>query len=440
VPQCKVAVVIKELLSRLVGLSQLGIFPIVKPKVEQFILPLVLQAAAFAYIVGGLRQQGRSEKDFRSARRPFGNIDIVSMPLSDTAAIAVAFLTCALITHVKLSLSERKASKARYATKTKRAALLIKNADPRLSWSATGIAKALRDGDFTSVDITMAYIKHLNAINLYTNSMVASRFDRALREARDADQRLENYRRTGEEVPLFCGVPLFSKEVFELPGMPFTAGVHALAKRYGSGTCFALGKAMQAGGVIVLGTGNISEQCMWMESSNPVYGRTNNVYSAGRTVGGSSGGTAAAVSSLGAAFAITSDVGGSTRIPSLFNGTFGMKPTGGAVSNAGTTPKVIGPTNWYCQLGPCSRHSEDLLPLLKIIAGPMGHEPLCGEFQTKPNMSKKWTSDKIPMKSLRVLDSRRQPGSYGPLALFQNRREAAMIRAHDEVANYLKNK
>jgi fatty acid amide hydrolase 2 len=175
-----------------------------------------------------------------------------------------------------------------------------------------------------------------------------------------------------------------------------------------------------------------------MESSNPVHGRTNNVYDASRTVGGSSGGTAATVSALGAPFAITSDVGGSTRIPSLFNGLFGLKPTGGAVSNDGTTPTVINRTNWFCQLGPCARHAEDLLPLLKIIAGPGQYDPACKTFQTRSDLIEGWVSDKIPVETLRFLDCRRQPGSSGPLSLFQKRRDEAMIKGHDKVVEFLK--
>lgn len=69
-----------------------------------------------------------------------------------------------------------------------------------------------------------------------------------------------------------------------------------------------------------------------------VYGTTNNPYDFGRTAGGSSGGVAAAVSACMAPIGISSDVGGSTRIPALYCGLFGHKPTGGAISNSNTYP------------------------------------------------------------------------------------------------------
>ena len=364
------------------------------------------------------------------------------MSSSQTLGMAVlSFVLCALLTDQLIRNGpHRKEVGKRYTVKTKQTARLIREADERLKWSAKRIGKALLAGDFTSVEITLAFIVHLEKINLYTNGMIASRFDRALREAREADDILAMHRKnkTSPSSP-FVGVPLFSKEVFEMPGMPFSSGLTALAKRYGRNTCFALGKAQQLGGVIVLGSGNISEACMWMESNNHIYGRTNNVYDTSRTVGGSSGGTACTVSALGAPFAITSDVGGSTRIPSLFNGLFGVKPTGGTVSNAGTCPSVINRVNWFCQLGPCCRYAEDLLPLLKLLAGPAGqYDPQCKEFQTKSNIVERWISDQVPLSKLRIYDCRRQPGSSGFLYLFQSLRHQAMIRAHDQVVAYLR--
>lgn len=66
---------------------------------------------------------------------------------------------------------------------------------------------------------------------------------------------------------------------------------------------------------------------VWFESDNPVYGRSNNPFALERTPGGSSGGCASAVASRICPIAVTSDVGGSTRIPAGYCGLFGLKPT-----------------------------------------------------------------------------------------------------------------
>ena len=95
-------------------------------------------------------------------------------------------------------------------------------------------------------------------------------------------------------------------------------------------------------GLVILGLANTSEACMWFESDNPVYGRTCNPHDLRRSAGGSSGGCAAAVAARCCPLAVTSDVGGSTRIPAGYCGLFGHKPSGGAVSNEGTFPPVGG--------------------------------------------------------------------------------------------------
>jgi len=77
---------------------------------------------------------------------------------------------------------------------------------------------------------------------------------------------------------------------------------------------------------------------MWMESSNLVYGRTNNPYDLARMVGGSSGGEGAIITSCGCAFGLGSDIGGSVRMPGFFNGIYAHKPTGGLVPNTGQFP------------------------------------------------------------------------------------------------------
>ena len=143
---------------------------------------------------------------------------------------------------------------------------------------------------------------------------------------------------------------------------------------------------MKSAGCILLAVTNVSELCMWMESNNKVYGRTNNPYHTGRTVGGSSGGEGCVISAGGSAWGVGSDVGGSIRMPAFFNGIFGHKPSTGIVENAGQLPQAYGIINTYLGrfakvlkhnshsfivvTGPMCRFAEDLAPMLKILAKP----------------------------------------------------------------------
>src|SRR5690606_11662767 len=103
---------------------------------------------------------------------------------------------------------------------------------------------------------------------------------------------------------------------------------------------------------------------------NLVYGRTNNPYSLKHSAGGSSGGDAAIVALGGAPFGVAHDVAGSNRIPGAFCGVFGYKPTGGLVPTTGVWPAPVGKARRYTAIGPICRHAEDLMPLLRILAGP----------------------------------------------------------------------
>lgn len=128
-------------------------------------------------------------------------------------------------------------------------------------------------------------------------------------------------------------------------------------------------------GAIPLGVTNISELTLWVETDNHVYGRTNNPYDPARSVGGSSGGEGAAVGCGGSPIGLGSDIGGSIRVPAFFNGVFGHKGTPGLVPNTGMFPETTGESWRLLTTGPLTRRAEDLMPVLRAIAGPDGTDP-----------------------------------------------------------------
>ncbi|HWC25641.1 MAG TPA: amidase family protein, partial [Solirubrobacteraceae bacterium] len=133
-------------------------------------------------------------------------------------------------------------------------------------------------------------------------------------------------------------------------------------------------------GAIPLGVTNTPELCLWIETENRQYGRTNNAYSAKRTAGGSSGGEGAAIGSGGSPLGLGADIGGSIRVPAFFNGIFGLKPTPGLVPSTGHFPTTRTETGAFMMtLGPMARRAEDLIPMLRVIAGPDGIDPYARE-------------------------------------------------------------
>jgi fatty acid amide hydrolase 2 len=239
--------------------------------------------------------------------------------------------------------------------------------------SATELATRIRTGEITSIQAVDAHIEQAQACqNL--NALVVDRFEQAREEARSIDARIASGER--ESLPPLAGVPCTIKECFRLTGMPNTSGLKARKGLIADSDATTVARIRQAG-AIPLGVTNISELCMWMESSNPVYGRTRNPYDSGRIVGGSSGGEGAIIGAGASPFGLGSDVGGSIRMPAFFNGVFGHKPSGGAVPSTGQFPGAEGDVLRYLSTGPLCRRAADLMPLLNLLAGPDGEDSGC---------------------------------------------------------------
>ena len=243
--------------------------------------------------------------------------------------------------------------------------------------SAIDLAAAIRRRELTSAEVVEAHIERLQHDAPRINALVADRFDAARAEAADVDRRLAGAGLPGPAPapgPLL-GVPFTVKETIELAGMPNSAGVPSRRKHRASTSAPAVQRLIDAGAIPV-GVTNTSELTLWIESENRLYGRTNNPYDPARTAGGSSGGEGAAVGSGGVPFGIASDIAGSIRIPAFFCGVFGHKPSAGLVPNTGLWPPSTGTNGRMLGTGPLARRAEDLMPILRIIAGPDGEDPI----------------------------------------------------------------
>jgi fatty acid amide hydrolase 2 len=236
--------------------------------------------------------------------------------------------------------------------------------------SALELAAAIRTGAVSAREVVFAHAERLHAAQPRTNAVAADRFEAALAEAEEADRRVAAAADPGDLSPLL-GVPCTIKESFALAGMPNCTGL-VCRRDFRSETTAPPVQRLLDAGAIALGVTNTSELCMWIESENRVYGRTRNAYDPRRVAGGSSGGEGAAVGSGGAPFGLGSDIGGSIRVPAFFNGVFGHKPSAWLVPNTGQYPVAEGAASRMLCAGPLARRAEDLMPLLRTIAGPDG--------------------------------------------------------------------
>jgi fatty acid amide hydrolase 2 len=239
--------------------------------------------------------------------------------------------------------------------------------------SAVALSDAIRRRELTASDVMEAHLEVLERAHPRLNAVVADRFEEARAEARAIDQQIASSSMRGQtpELAPLLGVPFTVKESIALEGMPNSAGVLARRDLRASQSAVAVKRLVDAG-AIPIGVTNTSELTLWIESENPVYGRTNNPYDPTRTAGGSSGGEGAAVGSGGSVFGVGADIGGSIRIPALFCGVFGHKPTAGLVPNTGIWPSTAGDAQNLLAVGPLTRRAEDLFPLLRVMAGPDG--------------------------------------------------------------------
>lgn len=240
--------------------------------------------------------------------------------------------------------------------------------------SAVALAASIRRRELSAVEVMEAHLELLERTGPRLNAVVVDRFAQAREQAAAIDQRIgaAAMRRDNQtDLPPLLGVPFTVKESIALAGMPNSAGLLARRDHRAPRTATAVERLIDAGAIPV-GVTNTSELTLWIESENPVYGRTNNPYDITRTAGGSSGGEGAAVGSGGVPFGIGADIGGSIRIPALFCGVFGHKPSAGLIPNTGLWPPTAGEAQNLLAVGPLTRRAEDLLPLLKIMAGPDG--------------------------------------------------------------------
>jgi fatty acid amide hydrolase 2 len=287
------------------------------------------------------------------------------------------------------------------------------------SLSGVQLSAMIKRKEISSAYLTELYIQQILSVNPSLNAMCYDCFEDARKRALEYDNIVANPETKIEELSPVFGVPFISKECYQIPNKPYTCGIPGRRGVLGTEYSEVLQMLIDAD-AIILCSGNLSEAAMWIESDNAIYGRTNNAYCAERTCGGSSGGTAALVASSCGGFGLTSDVGGSTRIPAFYNGIFGLKPTGGLVSNKNNYPPPTGDIDRYCQLGPSSRHCEDIWPILKLISKP-------GKLQGNPK-----DVDVTKLRFVYLGDS------FNSFLI--SKRDPELVRAELRVVEHLKNK
>ena len=221
----------------------------------------------------------------------------------------------------------------------------------------------LEAGRVSSRELVDASLLRAERCSSSLNAIVGTRGDAAREEADASDAR----RQRGETRSALDGIPILIKDNMVQKGEPTSCASRILegfVSPYDSGAVERLSTA----GAIVVGRGNLDEFAMGSSTESSVHGVTRNPWDPDCSPGGSSGGSAAAVSAGITAVALGSDTGGSIRQPASFCGVVGMKPTYGRVSRWG----LVAYASSLDQIGPFARTADDCAHVLQAISG---HDP-----------------------------------------------------------------
>jgi Asp-tRNA(Asn)/Glu-tRNA(Gln) amidotransferase A subunit family amidase len=234
-----------------------------------------------------------------------------------------------------------------------------------LRGSAADMARAVRDREISPVELVQAHIDRAEEVK-DLNIVVLPRYEQALEEARAAEKELSDAIGVG---PLH-GVPFTAKECIEVAGMPCSNGSKIFEGNVSTKDATVV-TSLRDAGAILIGKTNIPEFAFHYDSNNLVYGATRNPHDPERSVGGSSGGEAAALATGITPIGVGSDYGGSIRIPAHFCGVTGLKPGRWVVPYGGHFPPVQAMSiQLWSEIGPMARYVDDLQLLLPIFARP----------------------------------------------------------------------
>ena len=228
------------------------------------------------------------------------------------------------------------------------------------------LLRARKIGARELLDLCWARVeKHNPALN----AVIVSDIARARKAAAAADRRLK----ADEPKGPFDGVPMTIKESFDWTGTPTTWGDPRFASNVARSDAVALTRLTDQGAVI-FGKTNVPLMLADWQSFNAIYGTTNNPWDVARAPGGSSGGSAVALSVGMSALEVGSDIGASIRNPAHYCGVYGHKPTYGIVPMRGQFLPGIVVGSDISVAGPMARSAKDLTQMLRLLAGPDGVE------------------------------------------------------------------
>jgi amidase len=225
--------------------------------------------------------------------------------------------------------------------------------NPILALSGVKQAALVRKGEISAAELRHLHLERIAEVNPRINAVVETL----------------PFEGAAPDGP-FTGVPFSIKDSIEVRGTVCTAGTIGYANRPRSARDATLVARLRSAGAVPLARTNLPDLLFAFESDNLISGRTNNPYDPDRTSGGSSGGESALIASCGSPFGLGSDAAGSVRLPAHYCGIASLKPTSGRLPRTGHVPPYGGWIESLWQIGPMARRVEDLIAMMRVLAGP----------------------------------------------------------------------
>ena len=227
--------------------------------------------------------------------------------------------------------------------------------------SIAALAARIRAGRLSPVALTQELLRRVDALDPKLHAFIAVSRERALAEARAAESALGG----GQDRGPLHGIPYAAKDLYDVAGLPTTAGTRLLAGRPAAADCTVVRK-LAAAGMVLLGKTYTVQFAFGGVGINHDQGTPHNPWSpTPHAPGGSSSGTAVAVAAGLVPMGLGSDTGGSVRIPAALCGIVGLKTTVGRVSRAG-----VYPLSWTLDsVGPLTRTVEDAALVYHALQG-----------------------------------------------------------------------
>ena len=246
-----------------------------------------------------------------------------------------------------------------------------------LAWASAGaIAAAVKIGEVSAADVIDQALARIAQRDEVLNAFTVVTAERARARATAIDA----VRTAGKPVGPLAGVPFAVKNLIDIGGLPTIAGSKINRAHPPSAADGALVSRLEEAGAVLIGALNMGEYAYDFTGENCHDGASRNPHDTARMTGGSSGGSGGAVAGGLVPIALGSDTNGSIRVPSSFCGIFGLKPTYGRLSRAGSFPFVSS----LDHLGPFARCVTDLAVAYDAMTGPDLHDPACTDRMDKP--------------------------------------------------------